>query len=181
MVGNNKALLLKRSLLNFYKNKEYSQQFIDVLHKNTEYSLRIIEWFCSNYSKKNNVIYTINKKDFNVYLSYKAHLDSYQKKQFDPFRREHKGFEKFGIKLIGTEIKDPIYIETTVGQLNFFKWCIENKIFDYIQKHITHIKEDMNKSIKKSTKKNDSKRQPLSPMAIKTCVRRFKKVTLDFE
>lgn len=188
---NNKALLLKKNLEQFYKNKEHAQKFLDVIQKNTEYSLRVIEWFCNNYSKKFNIIYQVNKKDFNVYLSYKSQLDSYQKKQFDPFRREHSGFGKFQIKLIGSASKDPVTIETTVCQLNFFKWCITMKIFDYIQKHIREIKEDMNNSIKYNTKDNEKKenngsgerkkRHSLSTSATRTCVRRYKKIIIDFE
>jgi len=35
-------------------------------------------------------------------------------------------------------------METTIGQLNFFKWAIENKIVDYIQDNYTAIENDMN-------------------------------------
>ena len=38
---------------------------------------------------------------------------------------------------------------TTVGQLNFFKWAIENKIIDYIKEHLESIDTDMNTNIKK--------------------------------
>lgn len=183
-MSNNRALLLKKSLMIFYKSKEHLDKFVNVLEKNTEYSLRIIEWFCSNYSKKHNIIYKVDKKEFNVYLSYKSQLDSYQKKQFDPFKRNHKGFEKFPIKY--DKNKDII---TTVGQLNFFRWCITNKILDYVQKHIRNIKEDMNKCInyastlQKTPKKsnNRKKRQPLSISATRICVKRYTQAVLEFE
>ena len=35
-------------------------------------------------------------------------------------------------------------LETTIGQLNFFKWAIEHEILDYIQSHFEEIEEDMN-------------------------------------
>jgi len=35
-------------------------------------------------------------------------------------------------------------IETTIGQLNFFKWALENNIIDYIENHYQEIEEDMN-------------------------------------
>jgi phage antirepressor YoqD-like protein len=49
-------------------------------------------------------------------------------------------------------------IETTIGQLNFFKWAIENKIIHYIEKNMNDIEEDMNlnNSISKAKKHNDS-------------------------
>ena len=34
-------------------------------------------------------------------------------------------------------------IKTTVGQLNFFKWAIENNIISYIRQHIKDIEESM--------------------------------------
>ena len=184
---NNRTLLLKRSLLEFYKTKDNAEKIVNVLQKNTVYSLRILEWFCSNYSKKYNIIYPVAKnKEFNVYLSYKSQLDSYQKKQFDPFKRNHKGYEKFDMLYAPGK-----YIETTVGQLNFFRWCIENKILDYVKKHISEIKPDMNKSVnygtsgasssKPSNKKNRKKRQPLSVAATRTCVKRYTSVLLSFE
>lgn len=192
-MSNNKAQLLKLSLMDFYKSKENIYKFVNVIEKNTEYSLRIIEWFCNNYSKKYDISYKLgNNKIFNVYLSYKTQLDSYQKKQFDPFKRKHNGFEKFSLKY-----DDNKTIITTVGQLNFFKWCICNNVFDYIQSHLREIKLDMNNSInysKLSNKSNNNitnnnttitlsrkKRQPLSVSATRLCIKRYTKVHLDFK
>lgn len=182
-MSNNKAELLKKSLMNFYKTKENIEKIVNVIEKKTDYSLRVIEWFCNNYSKKNDIIYKLSDNtSFNVYLSYKSQLDSYQKKQFDPFKRKHKGFEIFTIK----SDKDSV-IETTVGQLNFFRWCIQNKVLDYIQKHIKSIKDDMGKygnykGTKLSTEiykeKFRKKRQPLS--AIRICVKRYTNSILEF-
>ena len=71
-MSNNKAQLLKLSLMDFYKSKENIYKFVNVIEKKTEYSLRIIEWICNNYSKKYDISYKLsNNKIFNVYLSYK--------------------------------------------------------------------------------------------------------------
>ena len=61
-------------------------------------------------------------------------------------------------------------IETTVGQLNFFKWAIDNLIIDYIKENYDEIELDMNSSynnIKKQKKnsKERKKRQELSKSA----------------
>lgn len=189
-MSNNRAELLKKSLMNFYKSKENIEKITGVIQKETDYSLRVIEWFCNNYSKKHDIIYNVNGSPFNVYLSYKSQLDSYQKKQFDPFKRKHTGFETFPLKTG----KDT-FIMTTVGQLNFFRWCIANKVLEYVQKHIQEIKDDMIKYTKtdsKSKKANPvttiaiattslasrKKRQPLS--ATRTCVKRYTKAVLEF-
>jgi hypothetical protein len=47
-------------------------------------------------------------------------------------------------------------METTIGQLNFFKWAIENRIIDYIQAHYAEIEDDMN------THNSTSKRKTVS-------------------
>lgn len=185
-MSNNRAELLKKPLLLFYSKKSNIEQFADVIEKRTPYSLRVIEWFCNNYSKKYDIIYkTKDKKDFNVYLSYKAQLDSYQKKQFDPFKRKHEGFETFEIKYNKNKT-----IYTTVGQLNFFRWCILNGIFDYIKEHLVEIKKDMVNSIHYSSHSNSKdktkpvirkKRQPLSVSATRTCIKKYKQVILEFD
>jgi hypothetical protein len=36
-------------------------------------------------------------------------------------------------------------METTIGQLNFFKWALENNIVDYIKSNYDAIENDMNK------------------------------------
>jgi len=49
-------------------------------------------------------------------------------------------------------------IETTIGQLNFFKWAIENKIIKFIEENYSVIEQDMNlnNSVSKNKKHNDS-------------------------
>lgn len=181
-MSNNRAQLLKKSLMDYYKAENNLEKFIDVIEKNTTYSLRVVEWFCNNYSKKNDIIYKVDGNDFNVYLSYKCQLDSYQKKQFDPFKRKHKGFETFALT-----VKKGKSFLTTVGQLNFFKWCISNKVLDYVEKHLKEIKEDMIKSVNytnssnKVVHHNRKKRQPLSTAATRTCIKRYTTSVLEFD
>jgi hypothetical protein len=35
-------------------------------------------------------------------------------------------------------------METTIGQLNFFKWAIDNRILDFIERNYEEIEKDMN-------------------------------------
>jgi hypothetical protein len=181
MDQNNRTILLKKSLLEFYSKKDNMETIVSIMNKKISFSLRLLEWFCSNYSKKYNIVYNISKyKEFNVYLSYKSQLDSYQKKQFDPFKRTHAGYGKFEV-----EYDKGKSFTTTVGQLNFFKWCIENKILDYVKDNINVIKEDMASltDIKKETskeKKERKKRQALSSSATRTCVKRYTNIIIKF-
>ena len=154
------------------------KKLLDVLEDNNKVSLRIIDWFVTNYSKKHGIYYTVyedkegnksfnditnlkDKKQFNTYHSYKSQLKSYSKKRFDPFCRRDR---------INFEYSNGKSIETTIGQLNFFKWAIDNLIIDYIQENYNEIENDMNQSyhlIKKEKKTTNErkKRQELSKSA----------------
>lgn len=94
-------------------------------------SLRIIDWFVTNYSKKYNIV--INDS-FIVFLEYKSQLKAYTKKIFDPFCRRERIIRCYNNEKINT----------TLGQLNFFKWAIENNLLDYIDKNTEAIERDMN-------------------------------------
>jgi len=147
--------LLLQSLTNFYNKNDNMDQLNGILSNQKKVSLRLIDWFTTNYSKKYNIIYLIYSNDkgdksletggdnsiinqFNVYNSYKSQLKAYSKKQFDPFCRR----ERLTFKCCGNTL------ETTIGQLNFFKWIINHKIIDYISKNIDDIETDMNDSLK---------------------------------
>ena len=43
---------LRERLLEYYKKEENLKVLFDVLNKRTSYSLRVIEWFVTNYCKK---------------------------------------------------------------------------------------------------------------------------------
>ena len=186
--------ILLDSLKEYYKNEKNMSRLLEViLQTNNKISLRIIDWFVTNYSKKNNIYYSIYQteqgektftsennvllRQFNTYHGYKSQLKSYSKKKFDPFcRRERIKFE-YG------ENKS---IETTIGQLNFFKWAIDNLIIDYILVNYLAIEEDMTKSfqqIKKHKKISNErkKRQELSKAASRGLNQTNISVILDFD
>jgi hypothetical protein len=104
-------------------------------------SLRIIDWFSTNYAKKNYTVYTIPEngskpeRRFKVYLDYKLNLKAYSKKRFDPFCR----WDRIAFPYLNNS-----YIQTTVGQLNFFKWAIDNRVIHYIEANYRDIEYDMN-------------------------------------
>lgn len=118
-------------------------------------SLRIIDWFVTNYSKKYNLVIQKNGKPFIVYLEYKSQLKAYSKKQFDPFCRRSR------IHYVYEQGKK---FETTIGQLNFFRWAIDNLIIDYIMKNYSTIEKDMNNTLK--TTKLDGLVTPKTPNSI---------------
>ena len=110
-------------------------------------SLRLLDWFVTNYSKKNNSSYNISEKNitklFNVHYSYKSQLKAYSKKFFDPFCRGNR---------VPFFYDSENCIITTIGQLNFFKWAITNNVIDFVTENIKLIEYDMNKSNKNTNK-----------------------------
>ena len=117
--------VLLQSVNDFYSERENSNHLVNILEKKNGISLRNIEWFITNYSKKTNLAYTTkNGKTFTVHCAYKSSLDGYSKKLFDPFCRA----EKFEFTIPNTDIT----INTTVAQLNFIRWCIKNNIIQYL-------------------------------------------------
>ena len=150
---NSKDLLMV-SLSTFYNDKININKIIHIISPtgNNRISLRLIDWFVTNYSKKNNTIIT-KKKDntvihFNVYLSYRSQLKAYSKQLFDSFRRRDR------ITFFYDVDKS---IETTIGQLNMFRWILQNDILDYIQSHLEDIENDMIKTQKDNQNKRDEK------------------------
>jgi hypothetical protein len=122
--------LLIMSLQRFYAQRDDIQSLIPILQGNGDLSLRLIDWFVTNYAKKHHVSYLLNQQEFVVYLNYKSQLKAYSKKLFDPFcRRERILFQ------CGTH--EPF--ETTVGQLNFFRWAFEKNILPYMRDHLADI------------------------------------------
>lgn len=134
------------SLTKFFKNKNNYQIFIDIYDGNSKISLRIIDWFVTNYCKKNDINWKCGDKTLLVHKEYKDQLKAFTKKQFDPFCRRER------IVFYYDETKS---IRTTVGQLNFFRWAIENNIIDYIKNNYDDIERDMvsnTKTLKKKQK-----------------------------
>ena len=167
---NTQNQLLLQSLLDFYDNDKL-KQMIQIINGESTISLRIIDWFVTNYAKKYYTIYQLsNNQRFKVYNDYKLKLKAYSKKRFDPFCR----WERIIIPYDGEN-----NMETTIGQLNFFRWAIESKILEYIQENYEKIENDMNNRNSSSRKKRESlsdnktrkKREELSVSACK-CIKK---------
>ena len=146
-----KQALLVIPITKYFSSRVILNKLIKIL-KGESISLRLIDWFATNYCKKFNIMYNVNdyrpvkpgeieaqRKSFDnfiiVHTNYKGQLKAYSKKNFDPFCRRNR---------IRFYYEDNKYFVTTVGQLNFFKWALENNIVDYIQEHLKEIEDDMN-------------------------------------
>ena len=167
----NKNILLMDKITKYFSITENKNILINILNNKYNISLRIIDWFVTNYCKKYNIFWINNDDRFVVYLNYKLQLKAYSKKFFDPFCRRERIFFHY---------KEEEYLETTVGQLNFFKWIIEHNIINYIKNNYEDIEFDMQNTIKLDSDKS-IKRRELSKCATKTINVNESKTILNFE
>jgi hypothetical protein len=191
---NTQNQLLMKHLMNFYKKGESIvnlSKMMTIVNGESKISLRIIDWFVTNYSKKHFIIYDVeninggqNISRFKVYNDYKLKLKAYSKRQFDPFCRWER---------ISIPYDNEHYVETTIGQLNFFKWAIENNVIEYIDENYSAIENDMNQRNSTSKKRaslninNDTengttrkKREELSISAVKCIKKENVKIIIKF-
>jgi hypothetical protein len=171
---------LLHKVLRFYNENDgkHMETMLSVINGGTNISLRIMDWFVTNYSKKHYTVYdlvgsttatatatttataTIRAKRFKVYVDYKLKLRAYSKKRFDPFCR----WDRINVP----HKNGTMYIQTTLGQLNFFKWAIENEVLRYIQENYTAIETDMN--IRNNTTRKLAKSHQTSSATVDGCV-----------
>ena len=177
--------LLLKKLLEFYNTNGNLDRMLSIINGNSRISLRIVDWFATNYAKKYYTVYDINNIRFKVYIDYKLKLKAYSKRRFDPFCRWDRIIKPYN---------NTSSIQTTIGQLNFFKWALENGVIDYIDNNYSSIEKDMN-SRNSTSRKNDSnketinvntnktrkKREELSISAAKSIKKEFVEIIVDFK
>lgn len=175
-------LLLTR-LKEYYMQNGNLDKMLSIINGESQISLRIVDWFATNYAKKFYTVYDIESTGlrFKVYTDYKLKLKAYSKRRFDPFCRWDR---------INIPYKDGNYIQTTIGQLNFFKWALENDVIKYIENNYQDIEKDMNNRnstskkkliINNSQSKTRKKREELSISASKTIKREEVEIEIEFK
>ena len=134
-------------LQDFYTNSDNLEKLLPILQGDSKISLRLVDYFVTNYSKKMNTSYMLNGKHFLVYFNYKRELNAYSKRLFDPFCRRER---------IMFQAKEKDQFVTTVGQLNFFRWFIEKDILTYIVNNHETIERDMVTTLKQHYSRNNT-------------------------
>ena len=193
---NTQNSLLLSNLMEFYNKNGNLEKMMKIINGESEVSLRIVDWFVTNFAKKNYTVYELSQSmgenhsntRFKVYNDYKLKLKAYSKKRFDPFCRWDR---------ISVPYNENQLMETTIGQLNFFKWAIENKIVDYIKNNYETIETDMNKrnvttkkratldntindKLETTNSKTRKRREELSVSACKTIKKEDVKIVVKF-
>jgi hypothetical protein len=114
-----------------------------------------------------------------VYADYKLKLRAYSKRRFDPFCRWER---------ISYPYKENMCIQTTIGQLNFFKWALENGVISHIAKNYEVIEKDMNSRNSTSRRRSPGqssqtrkRREELSVSATKSVKREEVEIVIKFD
>jgi hypothetical protein len=168
-----------------YNSENNLDKMLKIITGESKISLRIVDWFATNYAKKYYTLYTIEQSQdnitrrFKVYDDYKLKLKAYSKRRFDPFCR----WERISIPYTNGK-----FIETTIGQLNFFKWALENKVINYIELNYDIIEKDMNsrnstskrKELIIDNSKTRKKREELSISATKSIKKEKVEIVVQF-
>ena len=143
-----KQELIIMSLQSFYSTRKDLSEIMELLQGTSIISLRLIDWFVTNYAKRHTIGYILGGQEFMVYMSYKSQLKAYSKKLFDPFCRR----ERIMFSLPGTE-----QFVTTVGKLNFFRWAIEKNVIEYLKKHRETVEAEMNTHMKQLSRSRSTR------------------------
>jgi len=176
--------ILLNKLLEYYKKDDNvnMDKMLSIINGESRISLRIVDWFATNYAKKHYTVYGIDitpggEKRFKVYVDYKLNLKAYSKRRFDPFCRWQR---------ITIPYDEEKWIQTTIGQLNFFKWALENKVVEYIETNYNEIETDMNSRNSTSKRKpvnnqkTRKKREELSVSASRSIKREDVEIVVEF-
>jgi len=130
--------LLLVSLTNYYTQNDPAkiERIETIVSGKSRVSLRLIDWYVTNYCKKHNVVllHDTRAEYFNVYTNYRSQLKAFKKVQFDPFRRRDRILFRYAPDKL---------LNTTVGQLNFFRWALDHGILDSIESTLALVESDM--------------------------------------
>ncbi len=172
--------LLLKNLMSFYEKDNNLDRMLGIINGESPISLRIVDWFATNYAKQRFTVYTLTSgRRFKVYNDYKLKLRAYSKKRFDPFCRWDR---------ITIPYKENKCIQTTIGQLNFFKWALENEVVKYIEENYGDIEKDMNSRNSTSKRRSGSaatktrkRREELSVSASKSIKHETVEIVVKFD
>jgi len=174
MISVSKKELLMDSMEIFYNEQSNIEKILPIINSVSPISLRILDWFITNYSKRRKIYLTPDKVD--IYMHYKLKLKSVSKKYLDPFRRKNVISYPYGKNSVKT-------FDTSCGQLQFFKFAIETGLLDYVSKNLDKIEEDMKLYINKSKTINAAKKKEkeITIKAVKTVTNNRIQMIVSFD
>ena len=157
MVVEDKQTVLLQSLSLYDNNADKFGLCTRCIQGDGPVSLRVLDWLVTNYAREYNVTLCdeTEKSAFNIHHEYKAQLKAYSKRFFDPFCRRTR------VQFNG--------LETTCGQLNFFRWAMQTGVFEYETHNKDAIEDNMTQASEQRKQLPFKKRRVLSRAAHETC------------
>lgn len=132
------------------------QKMVKIINNDDEISLRLLNWFAMKYSATMMALDFVNNDGkvelFDVKISYRARLNTHSKKYFDPFRRGRK-FDYEYDKNDKCKV-----VETTLCQLNFFRWMFMHDLIEYVEEQFEELKNKMGSYNVQEKKKKETKK-----------------------
>lgn len=132
------------------------EKMVRIINNEDIISLRLLNWFAMKYSATMMALDFVNADGkvelFDVKISYRARLNTHSKKYFDPFRRGRK----FDYEYDKDDKSN--YVETTLCQLNFFRWMFMHDLIDYVEEHFEELKNKMGSYNIQEKKKKETKK-----------------------
>ena len=117
-----KSIIILQSVTSYFlKNKNNYLSFSNIINNKNKITVNFINWFITVHCE-NNIVFINDKL---IYSSFKTANKYYSKKYFNPLRKVDN------IKVMINNIE----LETSVCQLNFFKWAYTNGIVEYVHKN----------------------------------------------
>lgn len=133
--------MLFAALQRFYEGAPGALKLV----KNPQISLRVLDWLCTNYSKSVRVQYTVDGAPFDLHASYRDWLRAFSKKNMDPFARGPR------IDFMGAD--------TTMGQLNFFRWASLHNVVAFARANLLRIEQHMLSNAPRTLKHSEKRRE----------------------
>ena len=126
---------LARHLQRFYEDPERFCQLAKVVRSESAgLSLRVLDFLVTNYCCEHRVEYAVARQGktvwCNLHYAYRQQLQQYSKVLFDPFARRGKMMLRCGDD----------ELQTTPGQMNFFRWAMQWGVLDYARRNLAAIR-----------------------------------------
>jgi hypothetical protein len=140
----------------FYTDEVIMSLLIPVVTQTFDVSLRALDWFAVNFTKKNKILCKVDlgggRSDvINIFSHYRDQLRHWRRRMFDPFRRRER--------ILFHHPVDMTLLETTVGQLNFLMWSHCFGIIEQARAHLQAIETDMVNTLADSKRRRQEERR----------------------
>ena len=148
-----------------YTDPSFFSVLLALIKQDAPVSLRILDWLCVNFAKKNSTFYSLPQQrsriPFEIHKEYKQTLRCYKRRLFDPFQRTKRIYFEHSA--------ENILVSTTVGQVAFVVWAMRNGVYTFACTHTKVIEDDMRETIRLNRKMKKKKRGPLSLPTMEFC------------